>query len=132
MKSGRKLIAVFSLVLLLVSSSSFSIGLHWCGGELKDVAIFESAHTCPGEQQVPPCHAVSVNSCCDNATVLHEGNDSGDILSVAVGQQVSSAPVLFELFVVELPSAYRKSPVRISDGPPMQSPVFLTTRRILI
>ncbi|HYF67586.1 MAG TPA: hypothetical protein VD884_05585 [Ohtaekwangia sp.] len=71
-----KTIAVFALALLvLVSSSSFMVGIHFCQGEIKNVSFFSAAPACEKEQNLPPCHRHEKKSCCDDETIVHEGQD---------------------------------------------------------
>jgi hypothetical protein len=59
MKLYRRIILLTLTLLLLVSATGISVGLHLCGGELRDLSFFGQAADCPmGQQQaLPPCHA---------------------------------------------------------------------------
>ncbi|HZI24788.1 MAG TPA: hypothetical protein VFD46_06920, partial [Chryseolinea sp.] len=70
-----KAISVFSLAfLVLVSSSSFRVGIHFCADKIHDVAIFDETEKCDMEKNLPPCHKNLKASCCDDETVVHEGD----------------------------------------------------------
>ena len=67
-------ISIFaSAVLVLLSSSSFMVGIHFCKGEVKHFALFTKASGCEEEKKLPPCHKHQASPCCDDETVLHEG-----------------------------------------------------------
>lgn len=87
-----KTIAVFALALLvLVSSSSFMVGIHFCQGEIKNVSLFSKAPACEKEQNLPACHRHETKSCCDDQTIVHEGQDfKASVTDLAL----FSAPVL--------------------------------------
>jgi hypothetical protein len=68
-----KTISVFVMTLLvLVSSSSFVVGIHWCGGHIYSIALAQ-AEDCGMEKNVPACHKPVSTSCCDDDVILHEG-----------------------------------------------------------
>jgi hypothetical protein len=69
-----KTISVFTMAfLVLVSSSSFLVGIHWCGGEIQSMALLSQAEGCEMEKNLPPCHKYASDPCCDDETILHEG-----------------------------------------------------------
>lgn len=73
-----KVRAIFSFalaVLVLLSSTSFMVGMHFCGGEIQNIALFNKAERCEMEMIMPPCHRQEASSCCDDETVVHTGED---------------------------------------------------------
>jgi hypothetical protein len=62
-------------LLVLVSSTSFMIGIHFCGGEIQNLAIFTKADSCEKERSLPPCHRHTKAPCCEDKTVIHKGDD---------------------------------------------------------
>lgn len=59
MKLYRRIILLTLTLLLLVSSTGISVGLHICGDEVQDLTFFGQQASCPMEeaqQQSPPCH----------------------------------------------------------------------------
>ncbi|HRE68199.1 MAG TPA: hypothetical protein PLM56_09115 [Cyclobacteriaceae bacterium] len=69
-------IASFTLALLVfMSSTSFMVGMHFCSGEIKHVALFTKAEGCEKEKELPPCHRHAKVTCCDDETIVHEGED---------------------------------------------------------
>ena len=90
MKNLRS-IASFTLALLVfMSSTSFMVGMHFCSGEIKHVALFTKAEGCEKEKELPPCHRHAQSTCCDDETIVHEGEDFN-----AASSEVSIPPVSF-------------------------------------
>ena len=75
MKAIRSISVILLALLVLISSTSFMVGVHLCMGEVQSVALFSKADVCPNEVSLPPCHRQTKNSCCDNETVVHKGED---------------------------------------------------------
>lgn len=125
----RRIVALSFACLVLVSSTSFMVGMHHCGGHLKHVALFEKAEACEMEQQIPPCHRTASNSCCEDVTVVHEDEDfsasqsldiqpafSADVLatSVLVAEIIpTSSPVLVPVYHPPVVSLDRPVALRV-------------------
>lgn len=75
MKAFRPIAAVVLVLLVLVSSTSFMVGMHLCMGEVQNIAFFSKAEGCEKEQSLPPCHRHTKAPCCDDETVIHEADD---------------------------------------------------------
>lgn len=90
MKGFRTILSVTLALLVLVSSTSFMVGMHLCSGEIQNVALFSKAQACEKEMKMPPCHRHQTSSCCDDETVIHEGKNFS-----ATSSQVSIPPVSF-------------------------------------
>src|SRR5687767_4961192 len=72
MKRFRQILSIFFSALVFISSSSYSIGMHRCGGEVRDVAFLSQADAC-GHQQLPPCHRKLMSGCCSDETLSYNG-----------------------------------------------------------
>lgn len=62
MKRYRRILLLTLTLLLLVSSTGISVGLHVCGGEIRDLSFFGQEPSCPMEEKqeaLPPCHQPS-------------------------------------------------------------------------
>jgi hypothetical protein len=88
MKGFRTILSVTLALLVLVSSTSFMVGMHLCSGEVQNVALFSKAQACEKEMKMPPCHRHQTSSCCDDEIINHEGEDFN-----AVSSEVSIPPV---------------------------------------
>ena len=75
MKALRSIAAVALAVLVLVSSTSFMIGMHFCMGEVQNIALFAKADSCEKEQSLPPCHRHTKAPCCEDEIVIHKSDD---------------------------------------------------------
>ncbi|HYE56329.1 MAG TPA: hypothetical protein VD816_05105 [Ohtaekwangia sp.] len=110
MKAFRTISAAILALLVLVSSTSFMIGVHFCKGEVKNVALFTKAEGCEKEKSLPPCHRHTKAPCCEDEMVIHEGDDfkagSADIHIVApVPADIASPMVLISEIIPSAPIA---------------------------
>lgn len=70
-------------LLVLVSSTGFSVGMHFCAGEIRDLSFYGEASECLMEQKreaLPPCHAsvketAPQGSCCEDHQLVVERLD---------------------------------------------------------
>lgn len=70
MKKLRQILSFVFAAMVFISSSSFSFGMHHCGGEVRDVAFLSAADGC-GHSQLPPCHKMLMAGCCSDETVSY-------------------------------------------------------------
>jgi hypothetical protein len=75
MKTIRSISAVILAIMVLVSSTSFMVGMHFCGGEVQNIALFGKADSCQKEKALPPCHKHMKPACCEDEVVYHEASD---------------------------------------------------------
>ena len=75
MKVLRSISAIILAFLVLFSSTSFIIGMHFCGHYIENVALFSKANRCEMDAQFPPCENLANESCCNDQTIAHEGQD---------------------------------------------------------
>lgn len=83
MKFIRKILAICMTMVILVSSTGFTMSLHFCGGELQNFAFFTQAESCKMEvKALPPCQHESTSvpmikkeSCCKDQTVVKESQE---------------------------------------------------------
>lgn len=94
MKALCSISAVLLALLVLVSSTSFMIGMHFCMGEVQNVALFTKADGCEKEQNLPPCHRHMKAPCCADETIVHKGDDFK--ASIAHFHIVAPAPMDIE------------------------------------
>lgn len=82
MKAFRTISSILLMLLVLVSSTSFIVGMHVCMGDVQNVAIFAKADGCEKERQLPPCHRETSEPCCEDEALMHDAEEL----------KVSSAP----------------------------------------
>jgi hypothetical protein len=51
------------------------MGIHYCGGEIQNIALFSKSDGCDKEKQLPLCHRHELPACCEDETVVHEGKE---------------------------------------------------------
>ena len=72
-KAIRKISAFLMAIVVLLSTMSFTVSMHYCQGELVDTAIFQKAHTCGMEMGDES--TMKKNGCCDDKEIHIEGQD---------------------------------------------------------
>ncbi|HPH46649.1 MAG TPA: hypothetical protein PKU83_06565 [Chryseolinea sp.] len=87
-------------MLVLVSSTSFSVNMHVCGGHVSSVAIIENAAPCAMEQMYA-CHGIvhsekKSNGCCEDKSLTFEGKDFSSNVE-HVSPEVQNASWIAEL-----------------------------------
>jgi len=96
-------------LMVLVSSSSFTVNMHFCGGHMQSVSLIEEADACSMEVQLPPCHkklAVKKSGCCEDKHVAFEGKDFNaqvqdfSFLTWQAINWVAALPVIMEVIQV--------------------------------
>jgi hypothetical protein len=72
MLKHQSIISVSLAALVLMASSSFMVGLHFCGDKV-GMAIFSKAD-CGMQTNLTPCHQQS-KPCCDDEVIVHPAQD---------------------------------------------------------
>jgi hypothetical protein len=70
---GISILAMVFLVLL--SSSNFMIGIHFCSDEIQNISFLTKAEACEMERELPPCHRHMTAPCCEDETIVHKGEE---------------------------------------------------------
>ena len=111
----HNIVSVLLALLVLLSTLSFTVDKHFCGGLLMDVAVFSEAKSC-----VMGIHdhsemdtSIEEDHCCSNEKILVEGQDElkNSFLSLDLEQQV---------FLGALANSY----VALFKGIPRQVPAY--------
>src|SRR5687767_938329 len=123
MKAIRSISAVLLALLVLISSTSFMVGMHLCMGEVENIALFGKAEGCEKEKALPPCHKHMKPACCEDETVFHEGTDfKASIDHICI---VAPAPVDIEQPVAFISEVIPSSPLAqfkyYNYDPPLRS-----------
>jgi hypothetical protein len=109
MKVLKSIVSSLLALLVLVSSSSFMVNMHFCGGHMQSVSLIEEAAPCPMEVELPPCHKkveIKKSGCCEDKHVAFEGKDfSAKIQDFSLHywqaiNWVASLPVIMEVVQV--------------------------------
>ena len=71
----RNIMALTLAVITLTSSSTFAVGLHFCGDHLNNISFSLTPEPCDMQEDIPPCHRQMKSSCCKDQTIQHDGNE---------------------------------------------------------
>ncbi|WP_232625255.1 HYC_CC_PP family protein [Pareuzebyella sediminis] len=75
----HRLFACFMAFLLLASTTSWTVGKHYCMGHLVDISFFAHADDCGMDKVVPENDSVTVeseDSCCSDEIISVAGQDN--------------------------------------------------------
>lgn len=75
MRSVKSIASIFFAVLVMFSSTSFMVGLHFCSGHVQNLALFSKAEGCAMEKMMPGCKMHAAKPCCEDETIVHQGED---------------------------------------------------------
>ncbi len=73
--NSYKIVAVFLAFIMLCTSATYSVDLHFCKGELKSFSLFGKAKPCYEKKVHCPHHAAKAataahSRCCNNETIV--------------------------------------------------------------
>lgn len=74
----HKIATVFLATLVMFTTMSFSVDMHYCGNSLVDYSLFQNAHSCgmDSEQPTDDCDIIiPEDSCCTDKQIIIEGQD---------------------------------------------------------
>ena len=77
MKFFHSIVSSAFALLVLFASSNVMVGIHLCGGQIQNVALFGEADKCETEK-LPPCHRHESIPCCQDETIVHSAQDFND------------------------------------------------------
>jgi hypothetical protein len=127
LKTIRIIASLFFATLVLLSSTSFMVGIHRCGGEVRHVALFDMAAKCAQESQVPPCHRSDLPPCCQDSAVIHEHQDfNSSAQSFDTSPSLIGEAIISEVALAEVVQTYASRHYFLSPDPPLR-----TTDRII-
>lgn len=135
MKALRTISILLLAFLVLMSSTSFMVGMHFCMGEVKSLSLFSKAKECVKyETSTPSCHKHSAD-CCQDKVVKHDGDDFKNTLQ----QHEAGSPAVLELlqsaFVIAevIPTASASNSLtNVYEPPGPQSDITVSLHVFLI
>lgn len=117
----HKIMAIIMSFVVLFSTMSFSVGMHYCGGSLIDTALFDKANSCGMEIQKEMSSTndeMISNDCCHDEEILIKGQKELKISfdSLDFHQQVFIASFVYSYLnpLVDL----NKKEITFDDYPP--------------
>ncbi|MER2996704.1 HYC_CC_PP family protein [Pontibacter populi] len=142
MKLYRQIVLLALTLLVFVSSTGISVGMHLCAGELQDIALFGSEADCPMEEQKdkqPACHKVPATDeaeCCDDHTLVFEHDDAASdskslILTKTLDLKFVAAfkAVILQFFALE---ADPKPAYAFYEAPPLARDIPVLVQSFLL
>ena len=134
MKGIRAISSILLAILVLVSSTSFMVGLHFCKGQIQNIALFTKADGCEKEKKLPPCHRHLKAPCCADKTVVHNGEDfkaSVDQIQIIAPTPLDAEQPLVLLSEV-IPSASSPDIKYYDYDPPLRSYDLTVEHRVFL
>ena len=73
----HKIMSLAMAFVVLFSTMSFTVNMHYCGGTLVETAIFQKVKGCGMEMEKPSTEGCSITkkNCCDDKQLAIEGQD---------------------------------------------------------
>jgi hypothetical protein len=98
-KVVHKFLSFIMVFLVLFSTLSFAVNMHYCGGALVETAVFQKAKGCGMDMDKLSSEGYSLveNTCCKNEIVVVEGQDELKISfdKIPIEQQVFAASRIY-------------------------------------
>ncbi|WP_242916481.1 HYC_CC_PP family protein [Pontibacter liquoris] len=143
MKLFRQIVLLTLALLLLVSSTGLSVGMHFCGGKIQDFSFFGKAESCPMEkkqQTLPACHqppkqTVKADSCCQNHTFVVQRLDAGTDTKINLHKILDLKFVAaFQAVILQLfaPEAALKPTYALYASPPLARDIPVLVQSFLL
>lgn len=122
MRTLRPILSLAFAFLVLVSSTSFMVGMHRCGGQVQNVALFTKAEGCTQESKLPPCHRHETPSCCQDVTVIHEHQDfKGEVIQLEFSIGSATDVLVPTVVLAEVAPAAAERTYSTPYDPPLRS-----------
>ena len=129
-------ISILALVfLVMLSSSNFMVGIHFCSGEIRDIGILAKAEVCEKEQSQPPCHRNMTAPCCEDETIVHDGKELKPSVSHFHAAAAMAIDILdLEVFISEVipASPTSRSAYVLYDPPGPSEDITIRNQSLLI
>lgn len=76
-KVSHKIVSLIMAFVVLFSTMSFTVNMHYCGDTLVETAIFHKAKGCGMEMEKPSTDGCSITkkNCCDEVQLVVDGQD---------------------------------------------------------
>jgi len=122
MKIVRTISPVLLALLVLISSTSFMVGMHLCMGDVQSVAVFAKAEGCEKEQNLPPCHRHQTAPCCEDEVFVHDADEFKSTTGLQIVPELSLALPQLHVLISEIISDVAVFRTEfISYDPPLRS-----------
>jgi hypothetical protein len=115
----RTISTLLLTALVLMASSSFYVGVHYCGGTVKAMAFLQEADGC-GHQELPPCHRKAMEGCCTDEQVMHESQELKTTTATLILPTLASSEIIHSTRVIAeiIPDIAVNPAAYLSEQPP--------------
>jgi hypothetical protein len=134
----NKIISIFLSFLLLATTTSFAVNLHYCCNELVDIGLFNKADSCKiiltKEESSSKHCTLEKETCCNEKTILHNGNDVVQeiTLQVNINTLVYTQP-LSPLYTILIRNSKKKNiPFKYYSPPSLVTDIYVIHDTFLI
>ena len=96
-----KIVSIAMVFVVLFSTLSFTVNMHYCGDTLVETAVFRKAKGCGMEMQKPSTEgcAITKKNCCNDEQIVVDGQDELQL-------QIDKISFEQELFIVSFIQTY--------------------------
>ena len=133
MKILRSITSSLLALLVLVSSSSFVVNMHFCGDRVQSISIIEAATPCSMEVQLPPCHkkmAIKKSGCCEDKHMAFEGKSFNTLQDFSLITTQATSWLAAPSLIMEV--IQKSEALRISNRTPYKPPIVERDIPVLI
>lgn len=119
-----KTIALLLSLIVLFSTLSFTVDMHYCGNRLVDVALFKKAESCQMKSfvSVKPCaETVKKKSCCSDKQIVFEAQDDlkNPVMDLSFGQETFFISYFYSFVSLLKNNATQKKINIVGHSPPI-------------
>ena len=134
MKALKAISSLSLILLVLVSSISFKVGMHFCGGAIQSIALYSKAEPCTLEKSLPPCHKHQTPDCCNDETIIHQGDDDQLASSTTTIEAPTSIEVelTYSLIAEIIPAAPTARTQYFNYDPPLRASDLTVEYRVFL
>lgn len=125
--------------LLMITGTGFSVNIHYCGGEMQDIAFLDDEVVCDmmaAAQKAKPCpmHTVAASDCCENQDIVVNAEDPETYLSSNVNISQDWTAVLTPSFTysVDIPDLSKQFVFNTYRPPPIDRDIPVLVQSFLL
>jgi hypothetical protein len=123
----------------MITGTGFSMNIHYCGGEMQDIAFWSNEVTCEmmaAAKKANPCpmHAVVASDCCENKDIEVKAEDPESYLTSTIHISLDWTAVTTSsiTYSVDLPHLSEKFVYNTYRPPPIERDIPVLVQSFLI
>jgi len=115
----HKIVSMLMAFVVLFSTMSFTVDMHYCGDTLVDSAIFHKAKTCGMDESLsnPEC-SITKKKCCSNKQIVVDGQDELKISFDKLSLDQQKFVAVFVYSYSKLFVDFEENTISIAEYPP--------------